>query len=151
MQLADRFSTGQIEKMISNLNNAGKPYGIQFNKFSILPNSHLALLAGEYAKENNKFHEFHEEIFNSYFAYGKNIGDKTVISSVAEKIGLDSNDMLKSINMGKYEKILDEAQQAGRKWHINSTPTFIIDGKYVVTGAQPLEKFREILLQIEAE
>ncbi|ERI93285.1 DsbA-like protein [Clostridiales bacterium oral taxon 876 str. F0540] len=151
MALTKRFPAGQLNRMIENLKAAGKQYGIQFNEFTILSNSHMALAAGEYAKEKGKFHEFHEEAFNAYFTQGKDIGDINIVSSIAEKIGLDSRDLLKNIQEGKYDNILEETQQIAHENGINSTPTFIIDNKYAVVGAQAIESFREALLQIEKE
>jgi len=151
MELTKRFPAAQLNRMIDNLKAAGKQYGIQFNEFTILSNSHLVLAAGEYAKEMGKFHEFHEEAFNAYFTQGKDIGDIEVISSIAEKAGLDSKDLLKNVHEGKYDNILEETQQIAQENAINSTPTFIIDNKYAVVGAQAIESFREAILEIEKE
>lgn len=151
MELTKRFPAAQLNRMIENLKAAGKQYGIQFNEFTILSNSRMALAAGEYAKEKGKFHEFHEEAFNAYFTQGKDIGDIEIVSSIAEKVGLDSKELLKNVQEGKYDNILEETQQIAHENEINSTPTFIIDNKYAVVGAQALESFREAILEIEKE
>lgn len=151
MELTKRFPAAALGRMQENLKASGRAYGIEFNQLNILSNSHLSLAMGEYAKEKGKFHEYHEEIFNAYFTQGKDIGDLKVLSSIAEKIGLDSEDLLKSLEKGKYDRVLEETQQLAHENEINSTPTFIIDEKYAVVGAQPFESFREALLQIERE
>lgn len=150
-ELSKRFPGSSLNKMIHNLKAMGKLYGIEFNEFNILSNSHFALSGGEYAKEKGKFHEFHREIFRSYFALGKDIGDINVLSDIAKTIGLDSEDLLTRLKSGHYDKILDDIQQEAHDYEINSTPTFIIDEKYAIVGAQGIENFREVLLKIEKE
>jgi predicted DsbA family dithiol-disulfide isomerase len=146
-----RFPAPQLRMMIDNLNEAGRQYGIEFKPFKVLPNSHLALAAGEYAKEKGKFHQVHHEVFKTYFTEGKDIGQLQTILAIAAKVGLDSEDLLKRLQEGKYENALKEAKRLARQNGIDSTPTFIIDNKYEIVGAQPIENFREALRQIEAE
>lgn len=151
MELTKRFPAASLNKMIANLKAMGKLYGIEFNEFTILSNSHLALAAGEYAKEKGKFHEFHSELFKAYFALGKDIGDINILSSIVKNIGLDNEDLFKRLDNKQYDKKLSEVQQKAHEYEINSTPTFIIDGKYAVVGAQAIENFREALINIEKE
>jgi predicted DsbA family dithiol-disulfide isomerase len=151
MELAKKFPGPSLNKMISNLKAMGKLYGIEFNEFTILSNSHLALAAGEYAKEKGKFHEIHTELFRGYFALGKDIGDINILTSIVKDIGLDSEVLLKRLDNKHYDEKLSEVQQKAYEYEINSTPTFIIDGKYAIVGAQSIEYFREALFNIEKE
>jgi predicted DsbA family dithiol-disulfide isomerase len=151
MPLTKRFPEAMLSRMVDNLKASGKLYGIEFNEFKILSNSRLALAAGEYAKGKGKFHEYHEAIFNAYFTQGKDIGDKEVLSQVAESVGLSGEDLLRNVEEGKYDSILEETTNIAHENQINSTPTFIIDDKYAVVGAQAVESFRVVILQIENE
>ncbi|MFL0267021.1 DsbA family oxidoreductase [Candidatus Clostridium radicumherbarum] len=151
MELTKKFPGPSLNKMISNLKAMGKLYGIEFNEFTILSNSHLALAAGEYAKENGKFHELHTELFRGYFALGKDIGDINVLTSIVKNVGLDAEELLKRLESKHYDKRLSDVQKKAYEYEINSTPTFIIDGKYAIVGAQGVEYFREALMRIEKE
>lgn len=151
MELTKRFPAASLNKMLLNLKAMGKQYGIEFNEYNILSNSHFALAGGEYAKEKGKFHEFHEELFHNYFTLKKDIGDIDVLSSIAKSIGLDSEDLIIKLNEGYYDNILSEVSKEAHDYEINSTPTFIIDEKHAIVGAQGIEHFREALLKIEKE
>ncbi|MDF2892172.1 MAG: hypothetical protein K0R80_2539 [Clostridia bacterium] len=151
MPVSKRFPGASLEKMFANLRNTGKLYGIDFKGNDLLANSHLALAAGEFAKEKGKFEEFHEEVFHAYFNEGKNIGDVEVLSSIAESLGLNQEEMVTKLEAGAYDYVLNDTQNTAHQYDIVSTPTFIIDDKYAIVGAQPVEAFKEALLEIEKE
>lgn len=151
MELSKRFPADSLNKMLNNLKATGKLYEIEFNEYKILSNSHFSLAAGEYAKEKGKFQVFHSELFHSYFTLGKDIGDINVLCSIAKTIELDSEDLLKRLKDGYYDKILSDVLKEAHDYEINSTPTFIIDEKYAIVGAQGIEHFREALINIEKQ
>lgn len=97
--------------MFANINNIGNKYGVSFAGADLMPNTHMALLATEYAKGKGKFHEFHSKVFYEYFTEGKNIGDIEVLRSIAKIIGLDSNEMITKAQDGIYENKLNEAKK----------------------------------------
>jgi predicted DsbA family dithiol-disulfide isomerase len=151
MPVSKRFPGASLEKMFTNLRNTGKLYGIDFKGNDLLSNSHIALGAGEFAKEKGKFEEFHEEVFHAYFNEGKDIGDVEVLSSIAESLGLNQKEMVRKLEAGAYDYVLNDTQKTAHQYDIASTPTFIIDDKYAIVGAQPVEAFKEALIEIEKQ
>lgn len=149
MAIGNLFPPSSLESMFRNLKLMGEKYGIEFNIINILSNTHLSLAAGEYAKEMGKFHEYNQEIFNAYFSKGRDIGDINVILSIAESIGLNSMELQRKLSDGQYDGILRNTTEEAKRSRINSTPTFIIDDKYIIVGAQPIEKFRDVLRKTE--
>ena len=137
--------------MFANLRNVGKLYDIDFIGNDLLSNSHLALAAGEYAKEKGKFEEFHEKVFHTYFNAGKDIGDIKVLSNIAEGLGLNQEEMVKELEDRTYDNVLNNTQAIAHQHDIGSAPTFIIDDKYAIVGAQSVEAFKEALLNIEKQ
>lgn len=149
MNMSDRFSGASIDRMFDNLERMGKPYGIQFNKNDVLSNSFISLAAAEYAKERGKFHEFHEKVFHAYFTDRKDIGKIDVTMDIADNCGLDKEELAARLKEGVYDHIIRDTQKMAHTYGINSAPTFIIDDKIAIVGAQPIEAFREALLDIE--
>lgn len=131
--------------MFNSLNSISNMYGIKFSGADLISNTHLALLASEYAKEKGKFHEFHDKLFYTYFTQGKNIGDVEMLKSIAESIGLDKDEMMQKLENGSYENNLAEAKKTAAHYEVNSTPTFIINDQYAIVGAQSIESFKKIL------
>jgi len=142
-RVSDLFPGMPLEGMFMNLSRMGDEYGISFCGADMMSNTHKALLAGEYAKDNGKFHEFHDRIFYEYFTKGMDINNDRLLASIAENIGLDKEEMLSKIKTGIYEERLREAHETARNYNVNSTPTFIIDDMTVLVGAQPIASFKE--------
>ena len=135
--------------MYDPLRQRGKEFGIVFGDRTLLSNSRLALEAAEYARDMGKFESFHETMFRFYFTEVYDIGSIDVIKSVAVEIGLDTDDMMKAISEKRYRSVLDEARKEGEKIHLTGVPTFIINGKYKIVGAQPVEVFKEVFSKVE--
>lgn len=149
-KVSELFPGMSVESMFTNLNNMGNKYGIKFSGADFISNTHLALLASEYAKEKGKFHEFHDKLFFVYFNEGKDIGDVELLKSIAESIGLNKEEIIKRIKDDSYESNLEEAKNLAIKYEVNSTPTFIINDKHAIVGAQSIESFKKILNQWES-
>jgi predicted DsbA family dithiol-disulfide isomerase len=91
-----------------------------------------------------KFESFHETMFRLYFTEASDIGDTDVIKSVAVEIGLDTDDMMKAISEKRYRPRLIQARQEGEEINLTGVPTFIVNGKYKIVGAQPVDVFIEV-------
>jgi predicted DsbA family dithiol-disulfide isomerase len=149
VEISQRFPQASLKQMFSNLKNMGDKLGKEFNELTVLSNSKKLLEVGEYAKEQGKFETFNEQAFYSYFTEVKDIGDNRTILDIAEKSGLCKDDVEKVLKEERYKTVLQQVQEMAHEYGINSTPTFIIDDKYAIVGAQPLESFRKALLELE--
>lgn len=149
--MSSRFPQSSLDRMNANLVKMGSPYGIVFNRNVLLSNSRMSLEANEYAKEKGKFHEFHEKVFKAYFTEGKDIGKIETLKNIASTVGLDETELEGRLNSGTYKNVLASTTEEAHNYDINSAPTFIIDEKYAIVGAQPLEAFKNALLDIEKE
>jgi predicted DsbA family dithiol-disulfide isomerase len=134
--------------MYDQLRQRGKEFGIVFCNHTLLSNSRLALETSEYARDMWKYESFDESIFRFYFTEAYDIGNIEVIKSVAVEIGLDVDNMMKAISGKHYRARLFQARQEGEKINLTGVPTFIINGKYKIVGAQPVEVFKEVLSKL---
>jgi predicted DsbA family dithiol-disulfide isomerase len=146
---AVKFPGMNVAGMLASLNTRGEEMGIVFNDFSLLSNSRLSLEAGEFAKEQGRFHEYHEAIFRAYFTDAKNIGDRVIILEAAREAGLDTEALGAALDAGSYLPRLEEAKQSGHKLGISAAPTFVINTgglqSEIIVGAQPLDILRQAL------
>ena len=130
------------------LRRRGKEADVIFGNRAILSNSRLALEASEYARDMGKYEAFHENIFHAYFTEALDIGILDVIAAVAEKSGLDDVDIRKSLKDGRYRKRLEQARKEGQIINLTGVPTFIINAKHKIVGAQPIDIFRDLFNEI---
>jgi predicted DsbA family dithiol-disulfide isomerase len=134
--------------MLNNLNNSGSLYGISFGKLELMPNSHHALEAAEFARKHGKLKEYHSLLMEAYFTNLKNIGELEVLADLGSIIGLNKDELIHSVKNRTYETALNISAKAAHSMGINSTPTFVINNKYSIVGAQPIEEFRKLLATI---
>jgi predicted DsbA family dithiol-disulfide isomerase len=66
-----------------------------------------------------------------------------VISAIAARCGLDVDDMMIALQDGRYRPRLVQARKEGEKINLTSVPTFIINEKFKIVGAQPIQVFQE--------
>ncbi|PQA94902.1 Predicted dithiol-disulfide isomerase, DsbA family [Chryseobacterium piscicola] len=142
------FPENQAKQMTAQVTEMGKSAGIDFNfEKAIITNTFQAHKLIHLAKKNDLGSEMEEELFKTHFLEGKNIGDSETLINLGKKIDLDS-DMIKE---ALSSKVLDlevkheiiEASQLG----ISGVPFFVINQKYGVSGAQPVETFKEAITQ----
>ena len=134
--------------MYDQLRQRGKEFGIVFGDRTLLSNSRLALEASEYARDMGKYESFHEALLRSYFTEAHDIGNINVIKAVATANGIDADDLANVLKDGRYRSRLAAARKEGGKINLTGVPTFIINEKYKIVGAQPLDVFRDTLNKV---
>jgi len=149
MLLSERFKGYDLSSFYEQLRTRGKEVGIVFGTHTILSNSRSALMASEYAGDQGCYDAFHQNMFHAYFTKGLDIGKPDVIADVAKQSGLDEKETLSAVRDGRYVSRLNDARKEGEFLGLKGIPLFIIDNKYQITGAQPIETFRELLDKIK--
>lgn len=90
-------------------------------------------------------------LFDAYFGQAKNVADHQVLAACAEQAGLDKAAASKVLASNEYETAVNDDitkyQQAG----ISSVPAFIINNKYLISGAQEPAQLAASLEQIATE
>lgn len=146
------WSQHQIEKMMSQLQQAGQKVGIDFRQdISIPANTFDAQRLVHFAQVIGKGSAMEEALFEAHFTQGKNIGSWEILANIAEQLGLGSKQTMNMLESEAYidevKKDLSEARQLG----IQSVPYFVFNRKYAVSGEQPTEIFRQALEQTFSE
>lgn len=125
-----------------NIINQAKLLGLDYNFDDlVLTNSFDAHRMTHYAKEFGKNVEMSEALFKAYFTDSKNISDFNTLVELAESIGLNKEEAIRFLNSDKYKKEVREDELLARNYGISSVPTFILNDKFKVTGAQKEEIF----------
>ncbi len=133
------------EAMARRLNSMGAAFGITFRKIVTVSNSRLALEAGEFAKEQGRFDQFHHAVFESYFSQGKDIGDIDVLTQIAVSAGLDIRSFGNALRNGSYRRALEVVKENASRLGITAAPTFLLGDRDRIVGAQRIDVFRERL------
>ncbi len=145
--LTSHYDPKDIAQLSAMLRRRAEELGMPYAPSPILANSALALAAAEYARDQGKFPEFHHELLSAVFARGQNLGSREVITDTARRAGLDGAEMLRAIDDGRYIARLRQSTDLGRDLGVTGVPTFIVNDRYVIVGAQSVETFLRVFRQ----
>jgi predicted DsbA family dithiol-disulfide isomerase len=88
------------------------------------------------------------ELFALHFTRGGDIADVEQLAAVAPSAGLGAERARAYLESGEGTGELESAFEKARELGIVSVPTFVIDGRYAIQGAQPVSTFVRILEQV---
>lgn len=113
-----------------------------------IPNSRPALEATEYAAGRGKGVELHRAVFTKLYGEGRDISRWEVLREAAADAGLNPDEMQAQVESGRYREEVESLAEAARELGVHAVPTFVINGRYRIVGAQPYEVFREAIEKI---
>lgn len=140
----------QIDAMNKRLQDAGAPEGIEFNfdKLKTVNNTfnghRLIWLAGELGVQEEVAHA----LFYSYFTEGKNMNDTSALKEIGIANGIPAERLDGFFESEEGKKEVREMEQWAHASGITGVPAFIINDKYLISGAQPAEAFHQVFSQI---
>ncbi len=92
-----------------------------------------------------------EGLFRAHFAGGADVGDAGVLAEIAGKAGMDSARVRDFLASDEETREVEEEIGHARRLGVTAVPTFVIDGRYAVQGAQPASAFLEALETVARE
>lgn len=143
--MAAKFGKERLKTIHDPLITAGKQDGVpfHFDKITRTPNTMNAHRLLRWAKLENKQPEIAESLFMAYWSDGGDVGDHQVLADIAAANGMNREGVLKALasDQDKNEVLAEttQAQQMG----VTGVPTYIINRKYGVVGAQGAELLAE--------
>jgi predicted DsbA family dithiol-disulfide isomerase len=104
-----------------------------------------------YAKARGLQLEAKERLLKAYFEEGRNVGRVDELADLASEIGLDRDDVLRSLAAEEFLPAVRADQRQAIEYGIQGVPFFVIDGKYGVSGAQDAATFSHVFAQVAGE
>ena len=89
-------------------------------------------------------------LFKAHFQQRRNVSDREVLLEIAQADGFDRAEAAAALDEEALAIATRLEEQRGREMGINSVPSFVIDGKYLVQGAREPEDFAQMLRQVAA-
>lgn len=146
------YSLEQVEGMMKHLEAVGKQIGIDFNHDDLVPvNTLQAHRLTHFAQERGKGNEMEEALFYAHFTAAENVGDKEVLTRLATSIGLEKTEVETLLETNQELEAVQADIEVAKNLGISGVPFFVLDQKYGVSGAQPVEVFVEALTQAYGE
>ncbi len=87
-------------------------------------------------------------LFRLHFVQGGDLSDPEVLASLAERQGLDRQEVGAFLASDEGMEATRDAMEYARGIGISSVPTFVFQGRWGIRGAQPPEAFTRMLDQV---
>lgn len=150
MELPDHIKSRMAETNV-RLKQMANAVGLEMVFATCIPNTRIAHEATEYARQKGKGFEFHHAVFDKFYGRGEDVSKWDVLRDAALQVGLDADEMQREVVAGKYtatvNALVKEASQIG----VTGVPTYVLNDRYAIVGAQPYEAFLQALEQIKKE
>ena len=152
--LAQKAGVSQEEAKTMNdeVSQLAASVGLDYHFDTMIPtNTFDAHRLAHFAKEKGKSYQFAERLFHAYFTESQDLSDYDTLARLAGEIGLSSEESLKVLNDGKYSYAVRRDEKSGTGYGLTGVPFFVINHKYSIAGAQPVDTFQKALQQVYAQ
>lgn len=90
-------------------------------------------------------------LFEAFFTERRDLNDIGVLCQVAESLGLDAREAREMLERETCSAAVREQQAFWQQQGISGVPAMIFNRRYLVTGAQGVERYMEMLKTVAAE
>jgi predicted DsbA family dithiol-disulfide isomerase len=90
-----------------------------------------------------------ERLFEAHFTAGGDVADHALLIELAASVGMDATRVRDYLASGDGDAELGEEFAAARELGVQAVPTFVFDGQYAVSGAQPASTFLQVLEEVQ--
>lgn len=150
--IMEKYGSSKQESDASRvrLMEAGNEVGFTFNfnddtRMHNTFNLHQLL---HWADQQGRMHDLKQALFIAHFTNGRNISDNAVLADIAAEIGLDRDEALAVLADQRFAKEVHAEEQHWQQQGIQSVPAVIFNKRHLVSGAQGVENFKNILQQL---
>ena len=142
--------SAKIRQQMTDIGDA-LGFEFKFSEDSHMWNTFTAHRVLHWAREQGKQTEFKLALFEEHFTKANNPSDPDVLADVAKRLGLNGAEAADIAKSDRYAEEVRAEQQHFRSLGITAVPTYIINGKYAISGAQEPETIAEALVEISQE
>lgn len=153
--VAEKYGSSREESNQARINirERGEEVGFTFNFFEEMKivNTRDAHILLEYAHELGKQTDLKLRLFSAAFTEQKDISNRDTLLAEAVLVGLDRTEAVARLDEPQYrEQVINQEkqwQQAG----ISAVPAVVFNRSSAMSGAQPVEAYKEVLTELLAE
>jgi predicted DsbA family dithiol-disulfide isomerase len=148
--LARKFGgSGRLAQTHDRLDDIGAEVGIDFrwegkrrvNTFDAHRLGAWALDVAGSAAQN----ALHQRLFRAYFTENVDVADNAVLADLATDVGLDRGAAAEMLASDAYAEAVRADELEASDHEIHAVPTFVIEGRWAVPGAQDVDTFVQVL------
>ncbi|GLY10718.1 DsbA family oxidoreductase [Pseudobacillus badius] len=146
------MSVEQAKATNASIAEQAKEAGLTFNFEQMKPVNTLdAHRLAKFAAEKGKGAEITEQLLKAYFTDSLILSDAQVLANIAAAVGLDEKEALSFLQGSRLTEDVRADEAEARQLGVQGVPFFVLNNKYAVSGAQPVDVFKSALQQVWEE
>ena len=149
--LAAKFGGKEgAERVYSHVRRTAAETGLElkFDAIKRTPNTFDAHRLIRWAATSGNQSAVVQQLFHRYFENGEDISDHETLLDVACAAGMERALVARLLAGDADRDILTEEEAAARRMGVGGVPCFVIDGRYVLRGAQDVETWKGVIAEL---
>lgn len=141
-RVADKYgvSLEQMEETHRQMAAAAAQVGLDFQWERVAAgNSYAAHRLHHYARSVGREREFLDRLMRGWYSEGASIGDHATLARLADEAGLHAGEVQSVLSSDDFGQEVRTDLALAAQIGITAVPTFVLDQKYGVSGAQGVE------------
>ncbi|MER5700521.1 DsbA family oxidoreductase [Micromonospora sp. NPDC002296] len=149
--LAAKFgSRERVEQMFTQVTGVAADVGLRLDfDRAVAANTFDAHRLVWYATRRGLAAETVDALYRAHFTDGVDVGSRVALARLAAGVGLDEAEVRAFLDSGEGASEVAAELAAARELGVTSVPTFVLAGKYAVTGAQEPQTLLAALAEVE--
>lgn len=138
-----------VEALFERVREAGHAYGLSyaFEKIMVRANTLQAHRLLYWAQKRGNADALIERLFVAQFQQGENVGDIQTLCGIAAECGFSAQEVEKYLNSDQDSNTIRQDERQTRQMGIRMVPTFILNQRQVIVGAEDPTVLASAILQ----
>lgn len=149
------LSLAGARERIDGISRKGHNAGLEFNyadtRYTNTFDAHRLTKLAQSKGDDELTDRLQEALFKAYFADKMELADHDTLVGLAVDAGLDESEVRKVLKSDMYEYEARADEREAMMMRVNAVPYFVINDKYAVPGALPVNAMKKTLEQVLAE
>lgn len=143
-------SQERVDSLFAHIRQAGQVYGLEyhFEKIKVRANTLAAHRLIHWAQQQGDAQALVERLFVAQFQQGHNVGDTGLLAQLAGECGYDAAAALSYLQGSEDVTQVRQLEAEFRQWGVNAVPTFIVDRKILIPGAEDPHILTDAIQQV---
>jgi predicted DsbA family dithiol-disulfide isomerase len=142
-----RLTAEKVESMDAHMEQLAAVDGLEYHlrPDGVTGNTRQAHELVHLARAHGRGDAMMERLFKAYFTENRSVFDPESLVALAVEAGIDAAASQQALEEGTFTAAVAAEGDQARHLGANGVPFFVIDSRYGISGAQPIDAFLDVL------